>query len=66
MNNLGFYLGLILIIVGIVFTGLSTGSFKLRALMNKKAWEGLTIPSLILGLVSLVLGAILLALNYPF
>ncbi|MFD1230363.1 hypothetical protein ACFQ2P_04800 [Levilactobacillus namurensis] len=56
-------LGIVIFAVGFVLTGLATVTFKLRALANKPAWGGLTVPSGIVGVVALIIGVGLIGLT---
>lgn len=46
--------------------GMSKLSFKWRAFTNKPAWNGATIPFLMIGIVFFIIGLILVYSFYPF
>lgn len=64
-NNL-FLFSIIILFIGFFFMGMSNLSFKWRAFTNKPAWNGATIPFLMIGLVFFIIGLILVYSFYPF
>jgi uncharacterized membrane protein (DUF485 family) len=50
---------------GIALLALSGISFKLRALLNKPAWGGVTVPSLLMGLAFFTPGLVMVYLFFP-
>jgi hypothetical protein len=58
------YVALAVFFIGAVLLGLCGISFRLRAITNKPAWNGATLPLLLMGLLFLVPGIILLAVSY--
>lgn len=55
-------IGTVLFGVGIVFAAACGMSFRLRAVLNKPAWNGPTLPLLVLALVTLIPGLALMSL----
>ncbi|GEO67741.1 hypothetical protein [Levilactobacillus spicheri] len=55
-------IGIGFFIVGFILVSLATISFKLRAITNKPAWGGITLPSGLIGGIALVIGVIIIAL----
>lgn len=55
-------IGIGFFIVGFILVSLATISFKLRAITNKPAWGGITLPSELIGGIALVIGVIIIAL----
>lgn len=53
-NNL-FLFSIIILFIGFFFMGMSKLSFKWRAFTNKPAWNGATIPFLMIGLVFFII-----------
>ncbi|WP_318766424.1 hypothetical protein [Lactiplantibacillus carotarum] len=49
--------------IGMILSGLATISFKIRALANKAAWGGITIPAGTVGLIALVIGLMIIIMN---
>lgn len=56
-------IGIIFFVIGFVLLGVATLTFKLRALANKPAWGGLTLPSGLIGGTALVIGIALIGLT---
>lgn len=56
---------LILFFIGVFFIGLSGASYRWRAFTNKKAWDGITIPSGIIGIVIFLISLVFIYFNYP-
>ena len=61
-----FTVAIVVTFVGIAFLGLAGISFRIRAITNKKAWNGLTLPLAIIGLPILIAGMALLYYTYPY
>ncbi|ACA56234.1 hypothetical protein ACLD43_11135 [Clostridium botulinum] len=66
MVNSLFLFSIIILFIGFFFMGMSKLSFKWRAFTNKPAWNGATIPFLMIGLVFFIIGLILVYIFYPF
>lgn len=64
MNTL-FLISMIILLIGFIFLGLSSISYRWRAFTNKKAWNGMTRPFLVLGLIFFVIGIGLVYIFYP-
>ena len=64
--NTVFNISIVVTLIGMVFLGLAGISFRLRALANKKAWNGLTLPFAIIGLPVLIVGLVMLYFTYPY
>jgi len=60
-----FQFSVILTFVSFLFLGGASISFRVRALANKQAWGGKTVPFAIIGIILLVVSLILLYFNYP-
>jgi hypothetical protein len=56
-------IGIVIFAIGFIFAGIATISFRIRAIANKPAWGGVTLPFGIIGLVGLVIGVILIAIT---
>lgn len=56
-------IGIVLFAVGAVFAALFGLSFRLRAIMNKRAWDGPTRPLFSLMLLTLIPGLALIVLQ---
>lgn len=54
-------IGIGIFAIGFIFAGIATISFKIRAIANKTAWGGITIPFGIIGFIALVLGTVMVA-----
>lgn len=66
MNSQGFLnIGVILFSVGIIFSILGGIIFKFKAIANKKAWSGITIPCFVIALVTIIPGFIIIIINIP-
>jgi hypothetical protein len=57
-------IAVVMFFVGVGFLGLSSIIFILRALSNKPAWEGLTVPLLLVGLLIFIASLVLLFFAY--
>ena len=55
--------GIVIFAFGFVFAGLATISFKIRAIANKPAWGGITLPFGVIGFIALAIGVIIIAAN---
>lgn len=58
-------ISLVILFIGFIFLGLSGISFRWRAFTNKPAWNGLTKPFLLIGLLTFIIGLILVYIFYP-
>jgi hypothetical protein len=56
-------IGIIIFVIGIVLAGIATISFRIRAIANKSAWGGLTLPCGLAGVLALIIGLILIVMN---
>ncbi|MBP2098083.1 hypothetical protein [Enterococcus rivorum] len=56
---------LIFFFIGLALLAISGISFRIRALANKTAWGGITIPFALVGIPILLISLILLYFNYP-
>lgn len=56
-------IGIVIFAIGFIFAGIATISFRIRAIANKPAWGGVTLPLGIIGFISLVIGVILIAIT---
>lgn len=54
--------GVVVFVIGIVAAGLGGINFYWRAITNKKAWEGIAKPALIIGVVAIVIGLIIIVM----
>lgn len=61
-----FQMSVIITIIGLFFLFLGRKIFKFRAITNKKAWGGFTLPLIIIGLLIIGVGLILIYKFYPF
>jgi hypothetical protein len=60
-NGMGFRtFSLIVFFAGMFFAAVGSTSFRFRAIANKKAWGGITLPAGIIGVFLLILGVTLL------
>ncbi|KAJ51710.1 amino acid transporter [Clostridium tetanomorphum] len=64
-NNL-FLFSIIVLFSGFLLMGISNASYRWRAFRNKPAWNGSTLPLLIIGLLLSIIGLILVYIFYPF
>lgn len=55
---------IIILFTGFALLAISAISFRIRALLNKKAWQGATLPFLWTGLLATAIGLIMLLLTY--
>lgn len=60
-----FEIGVIGFCIGFVILGIATLNFRWRALRNKQAWNGITIPFTIVGLIVLIGSLICIYIYYP-
>lgn len=51
--------------IGIDLMGIGGVIFRTRAVLNKRAWNGGTLPFVLIGLVVFAIGLALLWVNYP-
>lgn len=65
MENPLFIGAVIVLFIGFLFLGLSGASFRWRAFTNKPAWDGLTKPLLVIGLIIFLIGLALVYFFYP-
>jgi hypothetical protein len=54
----------VILFVGFGLLAMSGISFKMRALLNKQAWGGMTLPFLWIGLLVTAAGLVMLFLTY--
>ncbi|MCY6959811.1 hypothetical protein OW729_14415 [Clostridium sp. ZC22-4] len=66
MQNSLFLISIGILFIGFLFLGMSGFSFKWRAFTNKPAWNGNTLPFLVIGSIFSVTGLILVYVFYPF
>ncbi|QIL46776.1 hypothetical protein G7081_06705 [Vagococcus coleopterorum] len=66
MEQTLFLISIAVLFLGFAFLGLSGGIFRLRALTNKKAWDGWTKPFLLIGAVLFLVGLVLVYIFYPY
>jgi hypothetical protein len=60
-NGMGFRtFSLIVFFAGMLLAAAGTISFRFRAIANKKAWGGITLPAGLIGVFLLILGVTLL------
>jgi uncharacterized integral membrane protein len=59
-----FTTSLIILGIGIVFLAMAGISFRLRAVFNKPAWNGATLPFLWIGLIFALIGGAMVAIFY--
>lgn len=55
--------GIVFFVIGVILAGIATISFKIRAIANKRAWGGITVPFGIFGAIALVIGVILIVIT---
>ncbi|MDR2063440.1 MAG: hypothetical protein LBQ02_01440 [Candidatus Nomurabacteria bacterium] len=55
---------LVVFMIGAGFLSLAGITFRLRALLNKPAWGGATLPFLWLGLIFVIPGTLMVILTY--
>lgn len=58
-------IGLIIFFIGLGLSAIGTLSFKLRAIANKKAWGGITLPAMILGIITTLISLGFIYIGYP-
>ncbi|MDR2157208.1 MAG: hypothetical protein LBO81_05465 [Clostridiales Family XIII bacterium] len=63
MNMMLVY-SLIIFGVGVLFMALAGISFRIRAILNKPAWGGATIPCALLGLPIFIVGSVMIYIFY--
>ncbi|MDR2378387.1 MAG: hypothetical protein LBD70_03020 [Bifidobacteriaceae bacterium] len=51
--------------VGALFLALAGIMFRIRAIANRKAWDGGTVPLTVIGLIVAAVGLALIYFNYP-
>jgi hypothetical protein len=61
-----FMCGIIVFFTGAFSLSLSGMCYRWRAFLNKKAWDGLTLPFLYFGLPLVSIGLILIYFYYPY
>ncbi len=66
MQNSLFLVSIGILFIGFLFLGLSGSIYRWRAFRNKPAWNGNTIPFLIIGSVFFIIGLILVYIFYPY
>lgn len=66
MQDKLFLVSVAVLMLGMLFIGISGGIFRLRALSNKRAWDGKTKPFAAIGIVLSLIGIILVYITYPF
>lgn len=64
-NQISFIVSMVVLFVGAVFLSLSGISYRWRAFTNKRAWDGLTLPFLKIGILVFAIGLIMVYLFYP-
>jgi hypothetical protein len=64
VGNLGLVVSLAVFGIGAVFLALAGGWFRVRAIANRKAWNGGTIPLTVVGLIFAGAGLVLIYINY--
>ncbi|MDR2381836.1 MAG: hypothetical protein LBE08_11830 [Bifidobacteriaceae bacterium] len=64
MDDLGLLVSLAVFGVGVVLLAAAGIWFRLRAIANRKAWNGGTLPLALTGLVFAGIGLVLIYLNY--
>lgn len=57
--------GIVLMFTGVFFLALSGLVFRFRAISNKQAWGGITIPSAIIGGIIFVISLVIIYIYYP-
>ncbi|MDR1969985.1 MAG: hypothetical protein LBQ11_01395 [Candidatus Nomurabacteria bacterium] len=65
MEDTLFITSLIVLGTGAALAAAGSVSFFVRAVLNKKAWDGLTRPLLATGAIVAIVGLILLYFTYP-
>jgi len=55
----------IVTVAGFLIMGLGGIMFRVRAVLNKPAWNGGTLPLIFIGLVVALIGGVLLWVTYP-
>lgn len=58
-------IGIILFLLGLGLSLLGKFSFKIRAIANKKAWGGSTLPMMIIGIITTLISLIFIYIGYP-
>ncbi|MDR2458314.1 MAG: hypothetical protein LBD41_07575 [Clostridiales Family XIII bacterium] len=46
--------------IGVFFLAIGSISFRVRAVANKKAWGGITLPFILIGIVLIIIGIVTL------
>jgi hypothetical protein len=62
--NPGTIVAVVILFIGFGSLALSGISFRMRALLNKRAWHGMTLPFLWIGLITAAIGLTILLLTY--
>ncbi|MBW4827440.1 MAG: hypothetical protein KZY61_07345 [Clostridiaceae bacterium] len=55
-----------ILLIGFLFLGLGNMSYRFRAFRNKQAWNGKTLPFLVIGVIFFITGIILVYIFYPY
>ncbi|MDR2380733.1 MAG: hypothetical protein LBE08_06110 [Bifidobacteriaceae bacterium] len=63
-GNLGMTVALVIFGIGVLFLALAGIWFRVRAVANRPAWGGGTVPLAVIGLIFVIPGLILVYLNY--
>lgn len=58
-------IAIIIFAASVIFLGLASIIFRIRAFANKPAWNGPVIPLGVIGFILLVVSLVLIYLNYP-
>ena len=61
-----FLISIVVLFISFLLLGLGGFSFKLRAVTNKRAWDGWTKPLSISGAILFIIALILLYTFYPY
>lgn len=65
MKDIILYIGVALVVIGIIAIGIGNTVFRFRSVSNKKAWEGKTKPFLVTGITLFLIGIILVIFTFP-
>jgi hypothetical protein len=65
VDDLGLVISLAVFGVGALFLALAGIMFRIRAIANRKAWDGGTVPLTVIGLIVAAVGLALIYFNYP-